>query len=224
MKVPAQPPHSFTTEARHLRTLGTDIILWRIYRTAGLHALPWDALRHYGPVRGQRWDPHEPFRGVGVDAGIAFGPEASVDPDSSVLYAATDPTTAFGEVYQARRIIARSEGGPALVAWQPARPLVFLDLTTNWPVLNGASAAIMMGDKRATQAWARAIHLRLGGRIDGLYAQSSITNEPVVTLFNRAETQPSFPRRPRFHALIADSTADPIVQHASDQLGYGVLA
>ncbi len=139
------------------------------------------------------------------------------------MYAATDAVTPFGEVYQSLRVISRREGGPAVVAWEPSRELVLLDLTTNWPVLNGASAALMMGEKTHTQTWARAIDFRLGRDFDGLYSLSSITGKPMVTLFSRTERVPAFPARPRFHAMLTDPAADYLVQLAVDDLGYDVL-
>lgn len=210
MKVPVTPPDTFTTDGQHLRTFGADAALWRIYRTSGPHPTAWDALRHYGPIAKQRWDPHASPVGM--------------DPDAGVLYASADPTTAFGEVYQDRRVIARAQGAPALVAWQPARDLTLLDLTTNWPVVNGSAASMMMGDKRSTQAWARAIDMRLGDRVDGLYALSSITSRPVITLFSRTEREPAFPLRPQLHALLTDASIDAVIDRAARELGYGVLA
>lgn len=207
MKVPATPPDAFDTEPRHLRSYSG--LLWRVYRTEGPHAVAWNELRHYGPIRKMRFDPHPPPADYHLDIGV--------------MYAATDALTALGEVYQQRREITRSQGGPALVAWEPSRELVLLDLTTNWPVLNGAAASIMMGPKRYTQAWARAIYERLGGMIDGLWAQSAITNQPSLTLFSRTEVDPAFENRPSFHAPLWDVTADPIVKYAAEELKYKVL-
>lgn len=207
MKVPATPPGSFTVEAADRRVHSG--LLWRVYRTEGAHALDWDRLRHHGPVPGQRWDPHPLPRGDHADVGV--------------MYTAVGALTALGEVYQDRRAITRDQGGATLVAWVPSRPLTLLDLTTTWPVRNGASASIMMGPKRHTQAWARAVDQRLGDDVDGLYTLSSITGEPVITLFSRTERFPAFPPRPRFHALLSDAIADPIVQLAVEELGYTSL-
>lgn len=207
MKVPDTPPASFTTESSHLRRYEGP--LWRIYRTTGPHALAWDELRHHGPVPGMRFDPHTLPRGD--------------HPDVGVLYTSTDPTTAFAEVYQQRRIIDRSQGSPMLVGWQPSRALTLLDLTSNWPVLNGAAASIQMGPKRATQAWARAVRDRYVDELDGVWHLSSITGSPLVTLFDRAVRVPSFPRRTRVHVGLDDVTADALVAFAATQLGYGVL-
>ena len=204
MKVPATPPTTFAVEPRHLRAYQGQ--LWRIYRATGPHAVAWDELRHWGPAGEMRFDPHPLPQGD--------------HPDVGVMYAATDPITALGEVYQDGRSIDRSAGGATIVAWVPTRDLALLDLTTNWPVLNGAAAAMMMDDKAHTSTWARAIYERLGDDIDGLYHQSSITNKPIVTLFSRTERQPAFPARPLFHVAVADSALHSTIDEAKRELGY----
>ncbi|MBC7593061.1 MAG: RES family NAD+ phosphorylase [Kineosporiaceae bacterium] len=206
MKVPATPPSEFTTNPSHLRSFNGR--LWRVYRTVGAHAVNWDELRHFGPVAGMRFDPH-PL-------------PQSVNPEIGVMYTATDMVTALGEVYQNGREITRAVGGATLVAWDPSRVLTLLDLTTTWPVLNGAAASIMMDDKEHTQAWAHAIHDRARLILDGLYHRSSITNRPMVTLFSRTERHPAFPPRPQFRALLTDSAADPLVSFAAKELSFKV--
>lgn len=207
MKVPATPPAAFVFDAAHRRRFQS--ALWRVFRTEGAHALAWNELRRYGPVPGMRFDPHPPPTGMHADSGV--------------MYAATSPHTALGEVYQATRLIDRSVGGATIVAWVPSRPLVLLDLTTNWPVLNGAAASMMMDDKHTTQAWARAIDERHGKDFDGLYHRSSINNEPLVTLFRRARQVASFPPRVSFSALLSDTLADELVAQAKKRLGYQSL-
>jgi hypothetical protein len=151
------------------------------------------------------------------------GPPTGDHPESGVMYAATLPWTAIAEVYQATRVIDRSAGGATIASWMPSRRLQLLDLTTNWPVLNGAAASMMMDDKSTTQAWAHAIDEQFSDRIDGLYHHSSINNRPMVTLFSRTERYPSFPARVGFRAQLSDPTADEIVAHAARLLGYGAL-
>lgn len=110
--------------------------------------------------------------------------------------------------------------GPVLAGWYPSRELKLLYLTTNWPVLNGASASMMMDDKSTTQAWARAIDDRYNHEIDGLYHLSSITSEPLVTLFRRTEAIPAFPARVAFSTPLSAAAADEIVYHARKNLSY----
>lgn len=205
MKVPATPPAPLSLDRdHHIKEFQGP--LWRIFRTAGAHAVTWDELRHFGPLPDMRFDPHP----LPLDH----------YPDVAVMYTATQSYTAIGEVYQEERMIYRSSGGATIAAWRPARPLELLDLTTNWPVLNGAAASMMMDDKRHTQVWARAIAEQFDSAIDGLYHQSSINNEPLITLFSRTEQLPAFPARPLFHALLSDPAADPIVKRAKKELEY----
>jgi hypothetical protein len=205
VKVPASPPDTLVIEP-HLHVRKFQAPLWRIFRTEGDHALAWNELRHYGPVDEMRFDPH-PL-------------PPAVHPDHSVMYAATQPHTALGEVYQEERLIQRAAGGATLVSWTPSRELELLDLTSNWPVLNGAAAAMMMDDKQHTQAWAHAIDEAFGLSLDGLYHQSSINNEPLVTLFHRVEVVEAFPARPTFRTLLSDAAADEIIRKAKKLLGY----
>ncbi|MCI4659732.1 RES family NAD+ phosphorylase [Cryobacterium zhongshanensis] len=207
MKVPATPPAAFIIEEKHLRSFRN--VLWRVSRTEGPHALAWNELRHFGPVEEMRFDPHPP--------------PADNYPAVGVMYAATRSYTALGEVYQGTHVIDRSMGGATIAAWIPSRELTLLDLTTNWPVLNHAAASMMMDDKANTQPWARAIFERHGDVLDGLYHQSSINNEPLVTLFSRTETIPAFPRRVSFSTLLSDTNADEIVARAKKKLNYSSL-
>lgn len=209
MKVPDQPPATFKTKPAHFKQYGgkPGEALWRIYRTASKYRPAWDDLRTFGPVKGQRFDPH-PL------------PPANY-PNSGVLYAATSATTAFAEVYQDTRRIDRDEEAPALVGWEPTRELTLLDLTGNWPVQNKAASAMQMGPKRGTQNWARAIANRLD--VDGLWHLSSINGQPIVSLFERSKRVPSFPTRPDYRVLLADDAANSPINQAREDLEYGVL-
>lgn len=204
-KVPAAPPPSFIVDSvLHVATYEGP--LWRVFPTTGPHPQVWDELRHYGPVEDMRFDPQ--------------APPPAFDPNAGVMYTSTLPHTALGEVYQSTRVIDRASRGATIASWIPSRPLQLLDLTTNWPVLNGAAAAMMMDDKQHTQAWARAIDQQLGADVDGLYHQSAINNEPMVTLFSRTERVAAFPTRVSFMALLSDTASDEIVRKATKKLGY----
>ncbi|WP_157962580.1 RES family NAD+ phosphorylase [Homoserinimonas sp. OAct 916] len=206
-KVAPTPPSKFVTHPEHFREY--DGQLWRIFRSQSRRLYSWDQLREHGPVLGVRFDPHP----------LPPGDHAGY----GVMYTSADAITAFAEVYQGSRVIDRISEAPILVGWKPTRKLELLDLTTNWPVLNTAAAAMMMDDKVSTQAWAREIYSQLGTQIDGLYHQSSIDNQPMITLFSRAKTQMSFPSLPSFNALLNHSAAEAIVDLAADRLGYSVI-
>jgi hypothetical protein len=207
VKVPATPPDDFVFELEHIREYQGP--LWRVFRTEGPHALEWDQLRHYGPIPDMRFDPQPPPPGEHVENGV--------------MYTATHSYTALGEVYQEDRVIDRAAGGATIASWIPSRVLKLLDLTTNWPVLNGAAASMMMDDKKTTRAWAAAIFDQLGDHIDGLYHQSSINNQPLVTLFSGTEVNSAFPARVNFSALLSDTLADELVKRAKKRLGYTSL-
>lgn len=178
--------------------------LWRIFRAAGDHPTAWNQLRMFGPVRGMRFDPHSP------------PPDLH---DRGVLYAATDLTTAFAEVFQKERVIS-GDRGATFAGWVPTRPLVLLDLTGNWLIRNGAGTALTMGPKRFTQDWAHTIDDQLGDQIDGLYHRSALTGQPLVTLFQNAER--SLPARPGMHRLVNDPLAQRVVARVATEIGYGV--
>ena len=123
-KAPRTPPHELTRDAGDL--VEYTGVLWRVHRTVGLHVLPWNLFRTYGPLTSMRWDPHpgeHPAAGTG-----------------GVLYAAGDIATCLAEVYQTTRLVDTGSGAPALTAWTPLRALRLLDLTGTWALRNTASA------------------------------------------------------------------------------------
>lgn len=207
-KVAEFPPNPLDVDFTSKQVKTFRETLWRIFVTTGDHALAWNELRHYGPLDDMRFDPH---------------PLPKDRHDVGVLYSSTSPETAFAEVFQDTRIIDRADKGRTLVSWTPTRDLMLLDLTTNFPVRNGAAAAMMMDDKRHTQNWARGIYEQLGTKVDGLWHLSSITSEPMVTLFSRTEVHAAFPIHPDTRAALADAAADVDVEIAADYLNYGVL-
>jgi hypothetical protein len=138
------------------------------------------------------------------------------------MYCATEPVTAFAEVFQKPRRIIRSELGRTLVSFTPIRELELVDLTSTWPIKNGGAASMQMGSKRYTQNWAREIQAQLGDRIDGLWHYSSLTSMPMVTLFSRAETAPIFGPYPDTRVALADPASDLDVIIAAETLKYDV--
>lgn len=207
-KVPRRPSGPLTYTDDDLRAY--DGPLWRIHTVGGEHPSRWNELRTFGPVD-SRWDPH---------------PEPRTDhPGHGVLYAATDPTTAFGEVFQARRRIELTENDRHLTGWRPTRELVLLDMTGSWPSRQGAAAALSSAPKSTCRSYARAIHDELvvaGPRIDGIYVNSTITNTPVVVLFEGAkDANPTAPEisRPLHHDDLVVA-----VDRAVVELGYGLVA
>lgn len=178
-KVPRRPPvRPLTTEPGDI--IQTQPVLWRIHSTTGVHALPWNSLRTFGPLPGMRWEPHpEPLR---------------EHPDHGVMYTALDTETAVAEVFQNTRTVAPTPDR-RLTSWTPLRPLQLLDLTGRWPLRNHAAAALQSAPKPVCTAWARAIHDDVPD-IDGIRTRSTITGNEMIVLVNGAAA--TFPRAPGF--------------------------
>lgn len=201
-KIPLPPATFILDEAAHIRHHGD--FLFRVYATAGDHPQEWGELREFGPIPGMRFDPH---------------PSPTDDhPGFGVMYTALDHITALAEVYQEERVIDRDVRGNALVIWELTRELELLDLTDYWPVRNKGAAAMQMGDKENTPAWAHAIQKQFGDRVDGLYHRSSVTGHPMITLFERSRS--SFPDRPDFNEPLTNAACDELILDACDRLGY----
>lgn len=199
------PPATLTLDqAKHV--LMFEGVLWRVYPSSGAHPQAWNALREHGPITGMRFDPHPPPPGH--------------HPGIGVMYTALHPTTALAEVFQETRVIDRAFRGCVLGGWQVTRPLALLDLTGNWPVVNRGVAALQMGSKEHTSAWAHAIHTQFGTTLDGLHHRSSVDNRPMITLFDRSQRVNSFPDRPDFNEPLASAACDEILLQAWDELGY----
>lgn len=200
-KIPL-PPSTLTLKPEDIVT--HEGFLFRVYATAGNHPQNWDELREFGPIPGQRFDPHPPPMGD--------------HPGVGVMYTALDHITALAEVYQDEHVIDRAVKGNTLVFWEVTRPLELLDLTELWPVRNKGAAAMQMGDKENTSAWAHAIHTQFGDRIDGLHHRSSVDNQLMITLFDRSRD--SFPSRPDFNEPLTDPACEPLILEACDVLEY----
>ena len=203
-KVPEPPaPSALMCEPSHIFKFND--VLWRIHRTTGPYALPWNELRHYGPVPGMRFDPHDP-------------PPASQT--AGVCYTACNLTTCIAEMYQEFRTVNATRGDAHLTSWQPVRDLELLDLTGRWPVLNGASATLMMGWKEISQKWARAIRIAWPD-LDGIYSRSAVTNDPTCVLFTPAKS--SFPGSPLQSTALSAPLLFSQVTSVAKSINYAVI-
>ncbi len=135
------PPTLPTLRADELRTISTDMTVWRIFSTVH-HPLPWNGLRHWGPAS-SRWEPHPP------------GPPGQ-HADRAVHYAATGIVAAAAEVFQQHRTIIRSPH-MMLVGYRLGRPVQLLDANSRWFTRAGGSQAIVYGDPLTCSEWAAAI-------------------------------------------------------------------
>lgn len=203
-KVPRTPPAPLTRDDADV--VAEQPVLWRIHRTQGDHVLEWHRLRTYGPLPLMRYEPQAPPPGEQVDG---------------VMYAAADLATALAEVFQATRLIDPVSFAPSVTAWTPTRPLRLLDLTGTWALRNGAAHSLAHADRATCRAWARTIRTTWPD-LDGLWAPSTMTSRPMVTLWNPAAD--SFPARPAFSRPLAEPTLQTVIrQLAAVELGYRVL-
>jgi hypothetical protein len=177
-------------------------VLWRCHRTLGARVVPWNGLRHFGPLPTMRFDPQPPPAGQS---------------EEGVLYAATDIATALAETFQATRVIDSVGFGPHLTAWEPTRPLQLLDLTGAWALRNGASHALASAPRAVCRAWARAVR-ETWPDLDGLWAPSAMTGKPAVVLFSPAVD--SFPTLPSFSRPLAHPAVLAIAAQAAKTTGY----
>lgn len=206
MKLPLPPdPGELQFPPDHLLSVETESVLWRVHRTSGVHVVPWNQLRYWGPAATMRFDPQEPPPRV---------------QERGVSYAALSVPTALAEVFQRTRVVNARRGSPYLTAWSPARPLTLLDLTGSWPIQAGASHAINTGRRDHCRAWARAIHTARPD-LDGLWFTSSMTGDVAVSLFTHAAD--SFSDRPKLSLPLDHPGLRAHLLAAAHQIGYRVV-
>ena len=166
------PPWRFAVSAI-VQLLPAGTRLWRIY-FRGRHAASWGSFRAFGPTA-SRFDHHtRPKR---------------VHPSRKILYATNGPhaiETALAEVFQDTSHIDRHTDKPRLAAFELTADVELLDTGGKWPVRAGGGMAINSGSRRRAQDWSRAIY-RNYSAIEGIAYPSSLTNEPCVALYERAE-------------------------------------
>lgn len=177
--------------------------LWRIMRTSGPHALPWNHLRPWGPVQSMRWDPQTP--------------PPSSQPDRAVMYTATDVQTTIAEVYQQDRFVDVHSEDPFLIGFTPTRPLHLLDLTSAWLLRCGSTTSQASAPRRACRAWAHAI-VDAYPDLDGLWAPSTVTSRPVAALFTPAAA--ALPHTPDFSRHLATPETRQRIRAAALEIGY----
>lgn len=184
--------------------------LLRIAPTRSAHPLPFGALRLFGPVAGQRWDPHPP--GVPQQHSSRWG----------VLYTSSTLVAACAETGQRSRTIDRHTGAPAITLWTPTRPLELLDLSADstWAVRHRASSSLITRPAPSCQAWAHQIVTSLGAQIDGLYVPSTMTGTNVVLFGRAADTFPAYPSN---RVPMNDPAAFPALQRIADTIGYDLI-
>lgn len=199
-KNPTRPLESLTRGADDVLTVRP--VVWRIHRISGVHVLPWNAFRRYGPLRTARFDPHA--HPVGEH------------PGDGITYAALDVPTSVAEVFQFSRVVT-SSSGVHLTSWTPTRELRLLDLTGDWALRNSGSHSLFAAPKSTCRNWSREIHRRWPD-LDGLWSRSTMTGQPMLALYEAAAD--SFPQLPAFTRPLDNPTVEELIAAAAQRLGY----
>lgn len=207
-KLPRTPDlERLRTLEPHIRVIEAGTKWHRIYRNGGPHPTRWHELRYYGPTNA-RFDHHQ-FNDKG----------RSHIQDRGITYLAADATTAIAEVFQITRRLERAHGSPWLVQFTLDASLYVLDLTDTFLVQAGGSIKLVSGTRTDAQRWSQGFYQTYED-IDGLYYASSMTNRPIMALYERSLSKKAFPDSPEFHRALADPLiADPLHEACVD-IGY----
>lgn len=191
-----------------LRRIDTSETWWRVHRTEGVHVLPWNAFRHFGPVL--RFDPHPPPR--------------TEHPDRAVWYGASNPGVALAEAFQVDRTIDRRRGRPYLTGLSFTRVLAVLDLAVDspgaWATRAGGTFAISTAPHAITQRWARAI-VEAFPDLDGVRYNSRFAGKACVALF--APARSAMPVQPIVSLPLTHPDLGGRLAAAARRIGYQVI-
>lgn len=210
-KLPNRPdPARLRDREPHLISLPAGSTLHRVYRRGGPYPTLWNAFRFFGPTSA-RFDHHLPD-----------GSGEPREQERGVLYAAADIVTALAEAFQQRRTVNRRADRPWLVSFALSRELTLLDLTGTFPVSVGGSMKLVTGPALYAQNWSGGFH-HAYPTIEGLYYPGSLTNRPVVALYERALDLGPFPATPTVHRALDDPLLIEPLRNACRTLGYDLL-
>lgn len=185
-------------------------MLHRIYKRGGDYPTLWHSFRYFGPT-GARFDHHLPDdqgRGQLQQRGI--------------IYVATGIPTAMAEVFQDKRSLNRYRDEPWLVSFTLAANITLLNLTGTFCVQAGGSMKLVSGPTLYSQNWSRGFY-ECYEMIQGLYHPSSLTNRPIITLYERADANVVFSKVPRFHRALADPLLLEPLRNCCREIGYRFL-
>lgn len=182
----------------------------RIYRRGGEHPALWNAFRYFGPTAA-RFDHQQRDT-----KGRAF------EQARGILYLAQDIPTALAEVFQEKRTVNRALDRPWLVSLRLACDLTLLNLTDTYCLRAGGSMKLVSGPTVYAQNWSRAFYACYQN-IHGIYYPSSLTNRPVIALYERALALGPFPPAPRFHRALSDPLLIEPLRNACKEIGYDFI-
>lgn len=188
----------------HLLPAGTE--LWRVYFRGSRHPTTWSTFRSYGPVPTARFDHHLP---------------PPREQERGICYAAIAGPICLAEVFQATRVIDRTDNAPWIVSFRLVADLHLLDLTGLWPTLAGGSQEINTGDRGRVQEWSRTIYAAFPD-VHGLWYRSKMHGSmPSVALYERARR--TLPTAPTFHTALSAPGLFDLLNDVAAQLGYTLL-
>ncbi len=190
-------------------------VVHRVYRRGGAYPTLWNAFRFFG-LTSARFDHQLPDEGGGPS-----------EQQRGVLYAATDIVTALAEAFQQGRTVNRLANRPWLVSFALASELTLLDLTGTFPISVGASMKLASGPTLYSQNWSRGFYECYPG-VHGLYYFGSLTNRPVMALYERALYERAldagvFPATPSVHRSLHDPLLIEPLRNACRTIGYDLL-
>ncbi|MEN8130409.1 MAG: RES family NAD+ phosphorylase [Pseudomonadota bacterium] len=196
------PPSVLSIEA------GT--LVHRIYRRGGEHPTLWNAFRYFGPASA-RFD-HQERDATGRASEQARG----------ILYLARDIPTALAEVFQEKRTVNRALDRLWLVSLRLACNMTLLNLNDTFCIRAGGSMKLVSGPTVYAQNWSRAFY-ECYEDIHGLYYPSSLTNRPVIALYERALSLSPFPATPVFHRALNDPLLIEPLRNSCKEIGYDFI-
>ncbi|MGI9333112.1 MAG: hypothetical protein ACR2RL_08135, partial [Gammaproteobacteria bacterium] len=106
-----------------------------------------------------------------------------------------------------------------LVSFRFAASVMLLDLTDTFAVQAGGSMELVSGPRTYAQNWTQGFYYA-HPNIDGVYFLSSLSNRPVMALFERALKNNPFPATRLFHRSLADPLMLIPIQEACKDIGY----
>lgn len=193
-----------------LTTLPAGTTVHRIYRRGGAHPTLWDEFRYFGPTSSR------------IDQHVRDTEGKAHEQDRGIIYAATDILTALAESFQLKRAVNRTANRPWLVSATLSCDLSLLDLTDTFPVRAGGAMKLVSGATAYSQNWSRAFY-ECYRAIHGLYYPSSLTNRPVMGLYERASSLDPFESPPHFHRALNDALLLEPLRNACREIGYDLI-
>ena len=211
-KLPREPDSSRLRElTASTRQVPAGTRLARVYFRDGPHPTRWNAFRYFGPTE-SRFDHHE---------ANALG--EGVVRERGIMYIGLNAITCLAEVFQhPGRTINRSRRSPWLVIFELQSQLSLLDLSGRFTLRAGASMKLATGPTSYSRNWARGFYDAYP-QIEGLWYPSSMTNEPVIALNERADRISVLPATPMFHRALNDPILLTPLRNSAEDHGYDLI-